>query len=372
MRRRSGFTLIELLVVIAIIAVLIGLLLPAVQKVREAAARMQSGNNLKQIGLALHNSHDTFGAYPPILVNQWVSYDAPTLSDGGVHYKGPYLPDNQGTSGSDKTTFFDSLLPFMEQDNLYKSVNGYKFFLMGQRTDDSTKLKGSTTPKTLVAPHDPSPYQYINWQWPYTANEQVFQMGLTSYAPNIRYFGTPSPKYMWQDWPIAWRNVGGGVQKVTAVSDGTSNTICVIEKQMVAGPGTMTYKDWSLNGGGSNPNGAPYGVQTWASTDLPQNAMAVFGIPCKDPSVTWDVPSGQWWLSTGCKFTGQAYETFLPPQARPIASQQSAYVVYPFSAAVSQALMGDGSVRGISTSVSLFAWSAAITPNGGESIGLDN
>src|SRR5437763_4287847 len=104
--KRQGFTLIELLVVIAIIAVLVGLLVPAVQKVREAANRMSCSNNLKQLGLAAHNHHDTLGYLPP-----W-SFDF----DFNPNPANPLGPQNEGHS------FQTMLLPYIEQDNLSRTV----------------------------------------------------------------------------------------------------------------------------------------------------------------------------------------------------------------------------------------------------------
>jgi prepilin-type N-terminal cleavage/methylation domain-containing protein len=187
-RRWRGFTLIELLVVIAIIAILIGLLLPAVQKVREAAARMQCSNNLKQIALASVNCADTHQG---------------TLPAGLGIYPSEKVAQNNGQGG-----LFFHILPYIEGGNLYNSSLGTDGRNANLPTYTAWNVQQSPNPKSYICPSDPT--------WP-----GGWSSAVTSYAYNGRVF------------PISYDWGWGTQHRFPAyISDGTSNTIFFTEKEV--------------------------------------------------------------------------------------------------------------------------------------------
>jgi prepilin-type N-terminal cleavage/methylation domain-containing protein/prepilin-type processing-associated H-X9-DG protein len=141
--RSRAFTLIELLVVIAIIAILIGLLLPAVQKIREAAARMSCSNNLHQLGLAVHNYHDANGKFPASSVLR-VGTVAPFIGKFDLY-----------------ETWTISLLPYIEQDNLYRLWDPTVPNLIADKDSPRMAQLRQTLVKTYVCPSDPGPFTPI-------------------------------------------------------------------------------------------------------------------------------------------------------------------------------------------------------------------
>lgn len=151
---RRGFTLIELLVVIAIIAVLIGLLLPAVQKVRTAASRAESMNNLKQMGTALHHAHDTYQSFPPML--GWYPQKRPAPNNG-------------------YGTVFFHLLPFIEQKNLHQASRNPATgaFEMTHRNTAQKRIE------VYLNPLDPT----------VDASGMVNGLAATGYGANFQVFG---------------------------------------------------------------------------------------------------------------------------------------------------------------------------------------
>jgi len=266
--QKSGFTLIELLVVIAIIAVLIALLLPAVQQARESARRSQCRNNLKQIGLALHNYHGTFNLFPPAGI-------------GSIAFKGVCAdrsPDDD-ISGSNRglvSNYLALLLPYVDQANAYATIN-----FEADRMSTNNAAWGVAI-SSFLCPSDAFSIVKSNQ---YTGRSTTMARG--NYAAcggnsgGSTGFAADFWKTNWDKLPIDFRGpMGiGAAANISAIWDGTSNSIAAIEVRATKTPtdvrGTWAYAPGAtVFGVGGINNGIDFFQDCTDQTSL--------GMPCEN------------------------------------------------------------------------------------------
>jgi prepilin-type N-terminal cleavage/methylation domain-containing protein/prepilin-type processing-associated H-X9-DG protein len=293
--RLASFTLIELLVVIAIIAILIGLLLPAVQKVREAAARLRCQNNMKQIGVGLHNYHSAQGKFPP-------------MGRCGS-------PANDCADPFEKGNLWIYLLPYIEQDNIYKLSPPPGPSPRSPAIDNPSTAPfalGSKEIKTYLCASDSTNQPSSTWTDGWVVG---------NYVANHDAFHDPNAGGNMANWhvPKSYQASLEGTYK-----DGTSNTIGVAEAYArCGGQGTL-----------------------WAHEPV---------------TLEWHAMFNDWAArGTASKF-----------QVMPTQAQCNVYLPQQIHSSGMNVLLMDGSVRGISPSIDATAWAAALTPSGGEVIPLN-
>lgn len=218
-RMKRAFTLIELLVVIAIIAILIALLLPAVQQAREAARRTQCKNNMKQLGLALHNYHDVFNMFP------YASNAAASTVNNNAS-----MPMYKNQTG------WVMLLPYFEQSALYASIDHNA--AMGRWANGGSKPLASGGPTTANAAA--SAVKLIALLCPSDSGRQTFpgfdgnygcETGIASYKSNYGFSASGQPSTLWSNLGQATRTMFGAQSNTNMrdLTDGTSNTVAIAE-----------------------------------------------------------------------------------------------------------------------------------------------
>jgi prepilin-type N-terminal cleavage/methylation domain-containing protein len=338
--RRRGFTLIELLVVIAIIAVLIALLLPAVQSAREAARRIQSTNNLKQMGLALHNYESTNSCFP---------------GTGGQQYSGFSVQAR--------------ILPYMEGVNLTNSMNfsvpllnitvthGFSISFSPQQT-----TAAATVVQAFLCPSDALPHVYP--AYPYsTPSAGTCYVACTGSGTGTYYDSTfPTDGVFWDN----------SATKFADITDGSSNTMfmsqCLLglgQDSTGANPMQAFRQEANISGSVSPSSTAPGGYGPAYSNPNLATLAAGAGSWRGDRGVSWI-------LGTGSVTYFNAYS---PPNSQ--IPDVFGHGLGWFAARGPHpggvlALTGDGSVKFIKNSVNIVTWRALATRNGGEVISSDS